>query len=392
MSDSIIYGVEGESEAFASAVASARTTFKFFWRELSWEARRVVKSLDMAAVKLSFPVDDNDPDVPSLEHMWVTHVEFDGETLSGTLMNEPRWVKTAKASEHVSLPFSALNDWMYVRDGHVFGGFTVDALRSQMSDAERAEHDGAWGLDFGPPGSVEVVPAAEGREPWLLSTGLADEQDRQTLSELERVEHPMSLNMRDKVEQGLQDHPEVTHELDESGWSLLHREVLAGNYTVVRSLLRHGADPLAPTVDGRTALALADRAGWPRITALLHGNDDYIEPDYAPAPTSQGFPLWPIGLAMVVVALGWIYYLLVDPIGRGSGSYASILQSDYGYFAATLLLGFGIVSCTGPWYFRLRERTPRAGNSRVLDLVGIVVAGLVAYVLKAYVRGVVMGG
>ncbi|MCS5515017.1 hypothetical protein NWF32_04535 [Pseudomonas qingdaonensis] len=52
---------------------------------------------------------------------------------------------------------------------------------------------------------------------------------------------------------------------------MLHREVLAGNYTVVDALLRHGADPLLPNGNGQTSLALAGMAGWPRILALLEG-------------------------------------------------------------------------------------------------------------------------
>ena len=32
-----------------------------------------------------------------------------------------------KAWEPVTLPLALLNDWMYVRQGHVYGGFTVDA-------------------------------------------------------------------------------------------------------------------------------------------------------------------------------------------------------------------------------------------------------------------------
>ncbi|MCF7533709.1 DUF2314 domain-containing protein [Pseudomonas petrae] len=51
MTGQIIYSVKGESDELKAAVAGAQATFKFFWRELSWEARRIVKSLDMAAVK-----------------------------------------------------------------------------------------------------------------------------------------------------------------------------------------------------------------------------------------------------------------------------------------------------------------------------------------------------
>lgn len=112
---------------------------------MSWERRRIVKALDLAAVKVSFTTDSADPDSPSVENMWVTDVDFDGLTLSGVLMNEPVWVSSINAGDPVSVSLDRLNDWVYVFGGRAFGGFTIDALRSGMSAAERVEHDQAWG-------------------------------------------------------------------------------------------------------------------------------------------------------------------------------------------------------------------------------------------------------
>lgn len=271
MTEQIIYSVEGESDAFKAAVAGAQATFKYFWRELSWEARRIVKGLDMAAVKMSFPIESDDPAVPGVENMWVSDIEFDGQSITGVLMNEPSWATSFKAWEPVTLPLALLNDWMYVRQGHVYGGFTVDAIRADMAEDERQEHDEAWGLDFGEPGCVEVVPAAEGQQPWLLSRTLGTAQDQQTQALLECTEHPMAVNMRDKIEEGVSAQPQVVRDTDDEGWLMLHREVLAGNYTVVDALLRHGADPLAANGNGQTSLELARIAGWPRILELLEG-------------------------------------------------------------------------------------------------------------------------
>lgn len=269
MTEQIIYSVEGESQALKDAVAGAKATFKFFWRELSWEARRIIKGLDMAAVKMSFLLDPDDPNIPAVENMWLADVEFDGRIITGRLLNEPRWATQYQASDSVSLPFAALNDWMYVRGGHVFGGFTVDAMRSDMPADELAAHDDAWGLEFGEPGTVEVVPVDDGQAPRLLTRALNTDADRQLLAQLEGEDHPMAVNMSEQVDEALQQYPEMVSGPDESGWLLLHREVLAGNYPVVHALLRHGADRLAPNGYGQSALTLADESGWPRIAQLL---------------------------------------------------------------------------------------------------------------------------
>ena len=71
-----------QDEAMNRAIAEARKTFKYFWRELTWEYRRIIPALDLAAVKAAF----NDPGAPvdHTEHMWVNDVSFDGDTLQGT--------------------------------------------------------------------------------------------------------------------------------------------------------------------------------------------------------------------------------------------------------------------------------------------------------------------
>lgn len=365
MTEQTIYAVEGEDEVFLTAVANAKATFKFFWRELSWERRRVVPGLDLAAVKVSFGVDASDPLSPSVENMWVADVEFDGELLSGVLMSEPQWVKSLAAGDQVSVPFADLNDWIYVSGGRAFGGFTVDALRSTMTPVERDEHDAAWGVDFAEAGVIELVPPASGQEPLIVTRGLDTPSDRHALAKLERIEHPMSLNVQDMIEQGLEDDPELISNYDQSGRMLLHREVLAGNHDFVHALLRRGADPQATDLHGRTSLALAQLAGWPRIITLLETGEP--APLFADQPVS--FPAWPIGVGLVVIGLAVLYFIYFRPWMSGYSPINSHFLGSVGFATCVWVVGQGLVLCTGPWYFRLRERTPMWGNARALDLI-----------------------
>ncbi len=89
MTEQIIYPADDNSPALQAAIANAQATFKFFWRELSWEARRIIKGLEMAAVKMAFPVQGNDPELPTVENMWLSEVALDGVSISGVLLNEP---------------------------------------------------------------------------------------------------------------------------------------------------------------------------------------------------------------------------------------------------------------------------------------------------------------
>jgi uncharacterized protein YegJ (DUF2314 family) len=384
MTDQPIYHVEGESDAFIIAAASARATFKFFWRELCWERRRIVKGLDIAAVKMSFAVDD--PSGPSVENMWVTDVDFDGESISGVLMNEPQWVSTLNVGDAVSMPVEALNDWLYVLAGRPFGGFTIDALRAEMSAANRDAHDAAWGLDFGEVGTVELVPSG-GQEPVLFSRELAGEADQLAFNKLSRCEHPMSINVLEQLDEVLQADPALISEYGDDGRLMIHREALAGNHDVVLALMRHGADPLATDQHGHTALTLAEAAGWPRVVELLQTG----KPAASDSDESKGFPLWPIGLALTFAAVLGFYFLYFQSWLQGRGPRSGDLLASSGFISLALLLGMGLISCTGPWYFRLRLRTPMWGNSRALDLItmlgGFVLAAWLYDVLRSHFMG-----
>ncbi|RMM30750.1 hypothetical protein ALQ80_04327 [Pseudomonas coronafaciens pv. oryzae] len=388
MKEHTIYGVEGESEDFRAAATSARRTFKFFWRELSWERRRIVQGLDLAAVKVSFATQSPDPDSPSVENMWVTDVDFDGQSLSGVLMNEPVWVNSMGAGDPVTVPLTSLNDWVYVSDGRVFGGFTIDALRSGMSAAERIAHDQAWGLDFGEAGTVMLVPPAEGKSPVCFTRTLASVSDKRALNTLERLEHPMGLNAQSTVEQGLKEDPALVTDPDEEGWQMIHRETLAGNCNFVVTLLHFGADPAATNSNGHDALALARMAGWPRIIELLEGDRSNLEK----AMQRPGFPAWPIGLTMAIIGAAGLYFVAMNQSTDRWGVRDEGFLSTGVFIALVWIFGQGLILCTGPWYFRLRERTPMWGKARALDLLAMLAGTLLAFFLHdhlgAYLQSV----
>ena len=58
------------------------TTFRYFWREVAWERRRIIPALDLACVKAPFSDGEQGAhakDTPEVEHMWLSEVDFDGQ-------------------------------------------------------------------------------------------------------------------------------------------------------------------------------------------------------------------------------------------------------------------------------------------------------------------------
>jgi uncharacterized protein YegJ (DUF2314 family) len=246
------------------AYESARATFRYFWREVAWERRRIVPALSLAAVKAPFSYGGQRPrteDTPEVEHMWLSEVDFDGQVVSGVLLNAPNWLKTVKEGDAVRVPLGQISDWMYAISGEVFGAYTVNLLRSRMGRRERQEHDAAWGLNFGDPKTIRVAPEPN-KGGGLLKSWFGKRQ-------ADTGEHPMSEAMASSLKEQLAKDPSLVSSTDDRGWTLLHQEALAGSAPTVKVLLDAGADPNAVTNDGRTPLQLAQSLGWEKVVALL---------------------------------------------------------------------------------------------------------------------------
>jgi uncharacterized protein YegJ (DUF2314 family) len=247
-----IYRFNQDDPEMQQAFRHAGSTFRFLWRELSWERRRIIPALQLSAVKTAFAdrplVECNGND--HVEHMWLSEITFDGRIVTGKLLNNPNRLKSVGAGKKYSFPVEQLTDWMYASSGRVYGAYTVNLLRSRMEPTKLKSHDQAWGLDFGDPAKI-----------FLTYSGQTDESDE--------TEHPMSLNMKPKLVEHIQKNPKIVNEADQRGWTFLHREALAGNASVVEVLLQHGADRNLQTYDGDQAIDLARLMRWNKIVGLL---------------------------------------------------------------------------------------------------------------------------
>ncbi|MCL1992000.1 MAG: DUF2314 domain-containing protein [Spirochaetes bacterium] len=244
----IVY-TDGDSPEMIEAVKNAQSTFKYFWRELWWERRRVVPGLNLACVKTAF-YQDVPAGPPNVEYMWISDIDFDGINISGFLINNPGTLTNIKPGDFVEIQLDEINDWMFAINGKCYGGFTIQVMRSQMNAKERKQHDDAWGLDFGEPDKILVAYEQEDHPENL-------------------IDHPMSVNMKEKLLEFLGQHPGEVAQKDESGYTMLHREAIAGNRPVVEILLEKGADIGAKTNSGHTALDFAEKMGWDQLLPLL---------------------------------------------------------------------------------------------------------------------------
>ncbi|CAD72240.1 DUF2314 domain-containing protein [Rhodopirellula baltica] len=273
-----VFQTPGNDSEMKEAAAKARKTFRYFWREMSWEHRRIVPALELAAVKATFTdppeLRSKDPDALECEHMWLMDVDFDGRKIEGTLINSPTSLQSVHEGDRVRIPGRQLCDWMYVMLGEVYGGFTVDLMRSRMGNAERKQHDQAWGFEFGDVGIVNLVPPdfigdTTTKKKGLFARFSHPEVKPQDYAKVAENEHPMSVNMRESLDETLTENAELVNEADDKGYTFLHQLALAGSLDGVDICLKHGADPNGVAANGMTPYTLAKCLGWKRVMARL---------------------------------------------------------------------------------------------------------------------------
>ena len=268
-----IFLANSEDPGMKRAIVNARKTFRFLWRELTWEYRRIIPALELAAVKIAFSDEDDASTAEDVEQMWVSDVEFDGRFLKGTLLNQPNWLQSVSQGDAVKVKLNEITDWMYAVDGSVYGAMTVNHMRSEMGRAERKSHDSAWGLNFGPPEQIQYVPPdyIGEKKPGLLGR-LSGKMESQDLKKVSGAEHPMALNMLESMKEHFADPASLTS-ADSDGLNVLHSMSLGGAAKGVNVLLELGADAAAETRYGDTAFRLAKRLGWANVMAVFkqHG-------------------------------------------------------------------------------------------------------------------------
>ncbi len=240
-----------QDELMEEATKNAQENFRYFWRELYWEYRRIVPGHDFAMIKIPFRQTITDQVEPLVEHMWINNINFDGEVITGELVNDPNQLTNVAKGDLITKSVNEIGDWMISIQGKTYGGFTIQVIRSRMNEKERRNHDEAWGLDFGDYDEVLLV-----------------HQQKENPENL--VEHPMSINMSEKMHEFLKENPNEISETDENGLTLLHRETIAGNKTNVEILIKLGADKLKKSKTHKTALEYAELLNWEHLKELLN--------------------------------------------------------------------------------------------------------------------------
>jgi uncharacterized protein YegJ (DUF2314 family) len=222
-----------------AASQQARQTFRHLWHQIALDFNRIIPALELACLKVLFS--DDPTGQTGIEQMWVNQIDFDGLNISGILINAPNHLTSVQQGELVTFPLDRTTDWLCVLNEQVYGGYTIQVLRSHMSPEDRSNHDQAWGFNFPPPETV-LIPDRNLQVETILAS---------------------------KLEEQLEAEPSILNQPFDQGRTILHQEALYGRTASVQTLLNHGADKTMCCDRGWTARDYAQSLQWNEVIALL---------------------------------------------------------------------------------------------------------------------------
>jgi len=198
--------------------------------------------------------------------MWVSEVEFDGRHIKGVLLNQPDSLRSVKEGDRIQCSPKKVVDWLYCVMGEACGGFTIQVMRLRMDKKERKAHDKAWGFEFGEAGGVRLVPEDFLAEEYHGKKSKIPDVEGMFIHGpfklIDQTEHPMSVNMRESLEEAFQENPTMAFESGPDGLTMLHSLCLAGSLDGVDVCLESGSDPNTKAPNGLTPLQMAKTLGW----------------------------------------------------------------------------------------------------------------------------------
>lgn len=131
-----VIDIQSEDDKMNWAMEKARLTLHYFEESLS------NPSSNQQYFSIKVRIVDGD----KVEHIWLTEPSFDSEgNLFGIVGNEPIDVSTVKLNQKVGIDRSLVSDWMIIENGRLIGGYTIRAIRDNLSGQALVNFDKGLG-------------------------------------------------------------------------------------------------------------------------------------------------------------------------------------------------------------------------------------------------------
>ncbi|WP_312745039.1 YegJ family protein [Sphingobacterium multivorum] len=132
-----VIGFRSDDEAMNAAIVKAKNSLNQFVQAVE----KPQEGYEAFALKIAYDTPDK-----SLEHIWVGDISYQNGQFTGVVSNSPVSTKEVALGDTVVIDKQNISDWMYLDKGILRGGYTIRAMRDQLSGSEKEEFNKS--IDF----------------------------------------------------------------------------------------------------------------------------------------------------------------------------------------------------------------------------------------------------
>jgi uncharacterized protein YegJ (DUF2314 family) len=121
-----VVSVSDDDSEMNAAIAKARGSLPRFWQAFDHPGS--------GESDFSLKVKITDP--KGTEHFWMSDLERKDGKIFGTINNDAEIVGSVKFGDRIPISETDISDWMYMRNGKMFGNYTMRPLFKTMSASE----------------------------------------------------------------------------------------------------------------------------------------------------------------------------------------------------------------------------------------------------------------
>lgn len=127
-----VISVSNEDDMMNWAMEKAKLTLHYFESCL----KSPKPNQQYFSVKVKIEDDDK------VEHIWLIEPNFDHDgNLFGTIGNEPIDVKNVSLNQQIGIDRNLVSDWMIIENGRLIGGYTIRAVRDNLTGSALKNFD-----------------------------------------------------------------------------------------------------------------------------------------------------------------------------------------------------------------------------------------------------------
>jgi uncharacterized protein YegJ (DUF2314 family) len=128
---SLAVAVPTADSAIEAATREARDALDRFIRPLSHP------STGQSDFSVKVPVHDGE----ATHYLWLQQITYDGSNFSGILGPDAAGMAGHSPGERITIASSGIADWMFVENDKLVGGFSLRAIREQLSGEARKQFE-----------------------------------------------------------------------------------------------------------------------------------------------------------------------------------------------------------------------------------------------------------